>query len=156
MKIVRENLIPIVRSYQKRGRIVGFISGAFDLFHAMHLHCLKCAAQECDILIVGINTDNSIREYKNPSRPIIPEQDRLDIVANIKCVDFAFLFGEQNNNTNIELLRPDVYIKGSDYSGNRLTSQDIVESYGGAVKLVGGLGPGTTEIIERIRNANRS
>ena len=132
--INREELKKILS--KNRPKIVGFSSGAFDLLHPGHLDYLKKAKEQCDLLIVGLNTDNSIRNYKNEIRPIMPEDARAKILAALEIVDYVFLFDELNNNKNIEELRPNIYFKASDYSNKPLTSKPIIEAYGGKVVLI--------------------
>lgn len=146
----RTAIAGIARSLQNQGYSIGFISGVFDLFHNTHLQFLLEAKTLCDILVIGVNTDRSVQEYKSPTRPIISESDRINIVAALECVDYAFLFDEPNNNKNIEIIHPDIYMKGSDYTRDGLTSKELIEAYGGKTALVGTVGPGTTEIIEKI------
>lgn len=121
---------------KNRPKTLGFTSGAFDLLHAGHVDYLMKAREKCDFLIVAVNTDASIREYKSALRPIIDEDARLKVVAALRAVDYTFLFSETNNNQNIELLKPDIYFKAGDYSKEQLSSAKIVESYGGRVELV--------------------
>jgi len=146
----REEIQKIVLAAKKAKAKVGFISGVFDLFHNTHLEFIVEARKYCDLLIIGVNSDASVRMNKNPKRPIINEQHRANILAALDYVDYVFIFTEATNNKNIEVLEPDIYMKGSDYRDKTLTSQALVESYGGEVKLIGALDYGTTEIIEEI------
>jgi rfaE bifunctional protein nucleotidyltransferase chain/domain len=146
----RKALSKICGSLRKSGKTIGFTSGAFDLLHAGHVDYLEKARGLCDVLIVGINSDQSIKKYKGPDRPIIIEEQRLKVVAALESVDYVFLFDERRNNRNIELLKPDYYIKAGDYTSASLTSGEIVDAYGGEVKII----PiqesvSTTTIIER-------
>jgi D-glycero-D-manno-heptose 1,7-bisphosphate phosphatase len=120
------------------------------LLHAGHVDYLEEAKALCDVLVVGVNSDLSVKKYKGPKRPIINEEHRLKMVAALESVDYVFLFDERRNNQNITLLKPDFYIKAGDYSSATLTSKEIVESYGGKVKII----PvresvSTTNIIEK-------
>ncbi|MCK5149018.1 HAD-IIIA family hydrolase [bacterium] len=115
---------------------VGYTSGAFDILHAGHVDYLEKAKACCDILIVGVNSDSSIKQYKGKDRPINPETQRLKVVAGLESVDYVFLFKERRNRKNIEALKPDFYIKAGDYTPDKLTSKDVVESYGGKVILI--------------------
>jgi D-glycero-D-manno-heptose 1,7-bisphosphate phosphatase len=132
----RDRVAEICAELRRQGRKVGFTSGAFDLLHAGHADYLDRAHRACDALVVGINTDESVRRYKGPSRPLIPEQQRALLVAALESVDYVFLFPERRNARNIELIQPDYYIKGGDYSASNLTSKDLVESYGGQLLLL--------------------
>ncbi|HEX9973515.1 MAG TPA: HAD-IIIA family hydrolase [bacterium] len=149
----REQLIPICDQFRSDGLIIGFTSGAFDILHAGHVDYLEQTKSECDKLIVGVNSDASIRKYKRQDRPIVSENFRLKTVAALESVDYVFLFEERRNARNIELLKPHIYFKAGDYSESQLTSKAIVEQFGGEVRLI----PiheniSTTEIINRIRS----
>jgi len=147
----RDALVPLCEDFRTRGLVIGFTSGAFDLFHAGHADYLEKARAQCDRLIVGLNSDSSIQKYKGPGRPIISENFRLKTVAALAAVDYVFLFEERRNAQNIEALKPHFYFKAGDYSASQLTSKDVVEKYGGQVRLI----PvkeniSTTDIIQRI------
>ena len=144
----REQIIDIIKRLKKDNKKIGFTSGAFDLMHIGHAFYLEQAKKICDVLIVGVNTDRSIKEYKSPKRPIREQDDRVKLVAALQSVDYAFLFDEKNNNSNIELLRPDYYIKAGDYTPDKLTSKPIVEKHGGEAKIIPMVeGRSTTDII---------
>ncbi len=148
----REHLVQVCEQFRQEGLIVGFTSGAFDLLHAGHVDYLEAAKSQCDKLIVGINTDASIKKYKGQDRPIIHEKHRLKTVAALESVDFVFLFDERRNAKNIELLKPHIYFKAGDYSTLQLTSKKIVEQIGGQVRLIQIKEQvSTTEIISRIQ-----
>jgi rfaE bifunctional protein nucleotidyltransferase chain/domain len=131
---------------------VGFTSGTFDLLHPGHVDYLERARALCDCLVVGVNSDSSVRSYKDPTRPVMSQEARLRVVAGLACVDYAFLFDELNNNVSITVLRPELYIKASDYSQEQLSSKPLVEAYGGRVELLPLLkGYSSTAIIEQIQ-----
>lgn len=132
----REECEKISRAFQKSKQKIGFTSGAYDMIHSGHVAFLDKAKQECDILIVGVNTDQSIKQYKDTKKPIIPEQSRIFTLAGLDSVDYTFLFNELNNKINIKCILPNYYIKGPDYLNKAMTSKPLVESYGGEVKLV--------------------
>jgi rfaE bifunctional protein nucleotidyltransferase chain/domain len=132
----REQVAEICVQLRREGRKIGFTSGAFDLLHAGHADYLDRARRACDVLVVGVNTDDSVRRYKGPSRPLIPEEQRARLVAALESVDYVFLFPERRNARNIELIQPDYYIKGGDYTTSSLTSGDLVKSYGGQLLLL--------------------
>lgn len=134
-----------------QGKRVGFTSGVFDLLHPGHVDYLEKARAQCDLLVVGINSDSSVRENKGTLRPIVTGHDRAVVVTALSSVDMVFLFDERNNNRNIELLRPALYLKAGDYDRSKLSSASIVESYGGKVEVVPFLsGYSSSKIIERI------
>ena len=149
----REELATISANIRKSDKKTGFTSGAFDILHAGHVDYLEKAKKLCDILIVGINSDQSIKRYKGENRPIIPEKYRLEVVAALESVDFVFLFDERRNKINIEMFKPDYYIKASDYSSDQLTSKEIVNKYGGQVQLIPiSHAISTSEIINKINS----
>lgn len=151
----RDELVSLREKFRGAGASVGFTSGAFDLLHKGHVEYLQKAKELCDYLFVGVNSDDSVRRYKDERRPISPEESRLAVVAALECVDFAFLFDEENNNTNVEVLKPDLYIKAGDYGFSpekgKLSSAPIVERYGGEVALVP-LSPGysTSVLVDTV------
>jgi rfaE bifunctional protein nucleotidyltransferase chain/domain len=123
----------------------------FDLLHAGHVEYLTKASRLVDVLIVGINADSSVKSNKGELRPINPAEQRAEVVAGLRAVAHVFIFDELSNNVNIELLKPDVYIKAGDYTVDKLTSRHIVESYGGRVEIVPFKeGHSTTSIIDKI------
>ena len=109
-----------------------------------------------DILIVGVNTDESVGRLKGPHRPIIPEQERSHVLAALECVDFVVMFGEDTPLELIDSVKPDILVKGADYTKEQVVGHEIVESYGGEVRLIPVVGNlSTSTIIERIRNGER-
>ena len=149
----RDDLLQICEQFRKTKLIIGFTSGAFDLLHAGHVDYLEQAKSQCDRLIVAVNSDASIRKYKGQDRPILSENFRLKTVAALESVDYVFLFDERRNAQNIQLLKPHFYFKAGDYSASQLTSKDVVEQFGGEVRLISITeNISTTEIINRIRS----
>lgn len=147
----RNALSGIVADKQKDGKLVGFTSGSFDLLHSGHLDYLEKARSQSDCLIVGINSDASVRSYKDEKRPIIREFDRARLIAGLHCVDYVFVFSELNNNQNITILKPDLYFKAGDYSKEKLSSAPIIEEIGGKVVIIPFLeGYSTSSIIDNI------
>jgi rfaE bifunctional protein nucleotidyltransferase chain/domain len=135
-----------------QGKKIVFTNGVFDILHFGHIDYLTKAKALGDVLIVGINSDSSVKKFKSPNRPIQPEQDRLRIVAALKPVDYVILFSEETPEKLIKLVRPDVLVKGADYTESEIVGAEFVKSYGGAVHRIE-LAPGrsTTAIIERIK-----
>lgn len=127
----REALCAWVGVERSAGHKIGFTCGAFDILHAGHVEYLTQARSCCDRLIVGVNSDSSIQQYKSPLRPINQEQHRLFVVAGLEAVDAVTLMPETRPSSLIQLLKPDIYIKGGDYNPNELESKPLVESYGG-------------------------
>jgi rfaE bifunctional protein nucleotidyltransferase chain/domain len=136
------------------GKVVVWTNGCFDLVHAGHVRSLRVARALGDVLVVGVNSDESVRRLKGPGRPILPAEERVELVAALACVDHAVVFEEDTPEACLRLLRPAVHCKGTDYApgGKPIPEAVLVESYGGRVcflPLVGGLS--TTELIRRIR-----
>lgn len=147
----RDALAAIREQYRQEGKAVGFTSGVFDIVHPGHVQYLEDAKSLVDILIVGVNSDSSVKANKGDARPICPENDRARIVSALASVDHVFIFSELNNNQNIESLKPDLYIKAGDYSLDRLSSKELVERYGGKVAIVPFTeGRSSSGVIERI------
>lgn len=130
-KIVsKQQAVDLVQSLQKQGKKIGFTNGCFDLMHLGHLHSFMLAKKECDILVVGINTDASVRRYKGPTRPIQDEQTRAVMVASLPFVDYVILFDDDTAEPLIDALRPDVIAKEG-YPIDRWPEAQKVISYGG-------------------------
>lgn len=113
-----------------------FTNGVFDILHRGHVQYLTKARTFGDLLIVGLNTDASVKRIKGPSRPIQPEKDRAYILSSLRCVDYVVLFGEETPEKLIQLVKPDVLVKGSDYKIPDIVGGDFVTSYGGKVRRV--------------------
>jgi D-glycero-D-manno-heptose 1,7-bisphosphate phosphatase len=126
----------------------------FDLLHPGHVDYLAKAREACDVLVVGVNSDSSVRANKGDNRPICSAKDRAQVVAALGSVDFVFVFDDKNNNKNIELLKPNVYIKAGDYQKSELSSAPIVEKYGGKVLIIPfKKGYSTSSTIDKISEA---
>jgi len=138
---------------QKRnGKRVVFTNGCFDLLHPGHIHSLEAARALGDFLIVGINSDESVRILKGAGRPLIPQDERAEILASLECVDGVVIFDELTPLEVIAALLPDVLVKGSDWPGNQIVGREEVEAAGGKVMLIENVpGYSTTEILRRIR-----
>ncbi len=137
---------------RKRDRRIVFTNGCFDLLHAGHLRSLQFAKSRGDVLVVGLNSDRSVRRLKGPGRPILPAAERSALLAGLECVDYVALFDADTPAELIRAVRPDVLVKGEDYAGRKVVGRDVVEARGGRVELVP-LVPGisTTDLVARIR-----
>ena len=150
----RQTLSKEAERWRAAKKIIGFTSGVFDLLHAGHVSYLQSARAQCDVLVVAMNSDVSVRSNKGELRPIISWKDRAQVLAGLSAVDFVFSFDEQNNHENIEALKPTIYFKAGDYSEQQLTSKALVESYGGKVVLVPfETGYSSSTIIEKVLSA---
>lgn len=118
-------------------RRIVLANGAFDLLHVGHLRYLAAAAEEGELLLVAINSDRSVRALKGPGRPVVPGEERLELVRGLRWVDAVHLFDELDVRTVIDELRPDVQAKGTDYTVASVPERDVVEAYGGRVAIVG-------------------
>ena len=119
------------------GRTVGLCNGAFDLLHVGHLRYLQDAASRCDVLVVAVNSDASVRALKGPTRPVVPEGERAEMVACVSGVDAVHLFEETHVEAVLRALRPDFHFKGTDYTPDSVPEAALVRSLGGQVVIVG-------------------
>lgn len=119
------------------GQSVAFANGCFDVLHVGHVRYLQGAKAEGDLLVVGINGDESVRRLKGPERPVMPEGDRALLIAGLRCVDLVVVFHEDDVARLLLELRPDVHCKGTDYTPDTVPERDVVRSYGGRVAIVG-------------------
>lgn len=143
-------LLPILRKLKKQGKRIAFTNGCFDLLHAGHLDTLERTRQLADILVVGINSDASVRRLKGAGRPVVRESERARLVAGLKPVDYVTLFSEPTPIRLIRMIRPDLLAKGADWKGKEVVGQREVESWGGRVALLPYLkGHSTTGLIRR-------
>jgi D-beta-D-heptose 7-phosphate kinase/D-beta-D-heptose 1-phosphate adenosyltransferase len=127
-------------------------NGCFDLLHAGHVRYLKAARELGDMLVVGLNSDASVRRLKGPGRPINSEYDRAEVLEALACVDVVVVFAEDTPVRLVAAARPDVYVKGGDYDVATLPEAPIVHSYGGEVRILPYLdGRSTTAIVDRLR-----
>lgn len=142
----------LARSVQRRGGIVVFTNGVFDLVHPGHVRYLRQGRALGDLLIVGLNSDRSVRANKGESRPITPELERAEVLLALEPVDAAVIFDEETPHAIIRRVEPDVLVKGADWGPNDIVGRDIVEARGGRVVRID-IEPGhsTTELIERVR-----
>ena len=133
------------------GERIAMTNGTFDLMHVGHLRSLEAARATANLLVVGVNSDESVRSYKAPSRPVVPEAERAEVVAALACVDYVVIFDEPTAERLLEAVRPDVYVKGADYASRPLPERPIVEAYGGKIVLVElAAGHSTTDLIGEI------
>jgi len=141
-----------VRSARRRGRRVVFTNGCFDLLHVGHIRYLEQAKRLGGLLVVAVNTDRSVRRLKGPHRPIVPQAQRAEVIAALGCVDYVVLFSTPTPRPLIARVRPDILVKGADWSIDRIAGKAEVEASGGRVRTIH-LTPGvsTTRIIRRIK-----
>ncbi len=151
MLIPAERIEAFCAALREAGQKVVFTNGCFDILHAGHVRYLQEARAQGDCLVLGLNTDESVRRLKGPQRPINSEFDRAEVVGALKSVDYVVLFGEQTAESLIAKVRPAVYVKGGDYTLDTLPEAKIVQSYGGSVHFVTMVeGRSTTNVIKKI------
>lgn len=147
-------LVPILDQARAQRKRIVFTNGCFDLMHVGHTRYLQAAKQLGDLLVVGINSDASVRSLnKAPDRPIVNETQRAEVLAALGCVDYVVIFAEPDPLNLITALQPDVLVKGGDWAVDRIVGRDVVERRGGIVRTIP-LVPGmsTTALIQRIRS----
>ena len=151
MNISKELAIEILETAKKDGKKVVFTNGCFDILHRGHFTYLNEAKRQGDILVVGVNSDASVKKLKGESRPINSEYDRAFVLDGLKAVDYTVIFGEDTPEDLIACLKPSVHVKGGDYKKEDLPETKIVESYGGKVVILNFVeGKSTTNIINKI------
>ena len=133
----RNRLVARVSIERRRGARIVLANGCFDLFHVGHIRYLAGAKALGDVLIVGLNSDEQVRKLKGANRPFMPEQERAEIVAALKCVDYVTIFNEPTVTELIRAVRPDFHAKGTDYTTETVPEREIVKEYGGRVAIVG-------------------
>jgi D-glycero-beta-D-manno-heptose 1-phosphate adenylyltransferase len=146
-----EQLEKVVESLRKQGKTIATINGSFDLLHAGHLHILYEAHKQADTLIVGLNSDESIRRYKSPDRPIVPLRYRLELIAALCFVSYVTWFDETDPRRWLARIRPDVHVNGAEYGRNCIEADTVLDG-GGRLHLVeriGGLS--TSDVLRRAR-----
>jgi len=139
---------------RRRGKLVAVANGAFDLLHVGHLRYLEGAKQAAGegFLVVGVNTDASVRALKGPRRPFVPEQERAELVAALRCVDRVVLFGESTAAALLNALRPDLHVKGTDYTAETVPERELVASFGGRTIVAGDpKDHSTSDLIARLK-----
>jgi D-beta-D-heptose 7-phosphate kinase/D-beta-D-heptose 1-phosphate adenosyltransferase len=148
-----QNALALVTRLRGTGATVVFTNGVFDLLHPGHLRYLQHARTRGDALIVGVNSDRSVRAIKGPGRPVTPEDERAELLAALACVDGVVIFDEDTPHDVIAALQPDVLVKGADWAEDAIVGRDIVEARGGTVVRVA-IEPGysTTDILRKIRS----
>jgi rfaE bifunctional protein nucleotidyltransferase chain/domain len=148
-----DELETLTAAARTNGKIVVFTNGCFDLLHRGHIYLLREAKALGDLLVVAINSDQSVKAIKGPTRPILAETDRLELIASMEMVDYVLLFDEPDPYNIISILRPHILVKGGDWSAEEVIGGDLVQGNGGKVVVVPYLkGFSTTEIIAKLRS----
>ena len=141
-----------IQQDRARGLTIAFANGAFDLLHVGHIRYLEGAKREADRLVVAINSDQSVRGLKGPNRPVLTEADRAELVAALRAVDYVVIFNERTVTLLLELLKPDVHCKGTDYTVDTVPERDTVRAYGGRIAIVGDpKDHSTSDLLSRLK-----
>lgn len=136
----------------QRDKTIAFANGCFDVLHVGHIRYLQGAKDAADILVVGVNGDDSVRELKGEGRPVMPARERAELIAAIRGVDYVTIFNERSPARLLGVLKPDLQAKGTDYSADSVPEAEVVKAYGGSVIIVGDpKDHSTSEILERMR-----
>ena len=151
MLIDRIDVANFCKDLKDKGSKIVFTNGCFDILHVGHVRYLQAAKDLGDMLIVGLNTDNSVKRLKGNDRPINNEADRAEVLLALKSVDHVVFFGEQTAESLIAEVKPNIYVKGGDYTLDTLPEAKIVQSYGGRVEFIPMVaGRSTTNVINKI------
>ena len=132
-----ETLLPAIEQHRNNGQTIVFANGCFDLLHVGHIRYLQGARALGDVLVVGLNGDNSVRMIKGAGRPLMPQEERAEILAAIQYVDYVVIFDETNVTRLLEQLRPHIHCKGTDYTEESVPEREVVRSFGGRVAIAG-------------------
>jgi len=167
MKFEKENkkiksgqeIIEIVNDLKKKGKKIVFTNGCFDILHIGHTRLLQKTRNFGDVLILGLNTDSSVRRLKGPERPIVNEKERAEILSALEFVDYIVFFDEDDPCKIISEIKPDIHVKGGDYDPNdykNMPEAKVVHEYGGKVEIIKIIeGKSSSSIIEKIKNEER-
>ena len=154
--VSREEIRKIAAELKAKGKKIVLANGCFDLIHIGHIRYLREAKSYADVLIVAINSDESVRSLKGPGRPLLPERERAEIVDSLEMVDYVFIFDEPDVREILRELRPDYHAKGGDYTPETVPEKDVAEAVGAKVIITGGgKVRSTSEIIKRIKELYR-
>ncbi|MCK8824316.1 D-glycero-beta-D-manno-heptose 1-phosphate adenylyltransferase [Fuchsiella alkaliacetigena] len=145
----------VLQERRRAKQKIVFTNGCFDILHVGHVRYLQAAQAKGDLLVVGINSDTSVKQLKGEQRPVVPEEERAEMLAALEMVDYVVIFEELTAKRVIGELKPDIYVKGGDYSVEELPEAEVVASYGGKIELVKEVkGASTTNIVEEIQRIN--
>lgn len=155
MILSRETAARVIEELKLQGKKVVFTNGCFDILHVGHLRYLNDAKKQGDVLIVGVNSDESVRRLKGPTRPINNEIDRAEMLSGLKTVDFTLIFDELTPIETLEKIKPSIHVKGGDYTKEQLPETATVEKNGGEVIILSYVeGKSTTNIVNKIQFKN--
>jgi D-glycero-beta-D-manno-heptose 1-phosphate adenylyltransferase len=153
MVLAEEELAEALSREREAGRTIAFANGCFDLLHVGHVRYLQGAAAEADRLVVAVNDDRSVAALKGAGHPVLPAQDRAELVGALRDVDYVVIFSDPTVARLLDRLRPDVHCKGTDYTVESVPERDIVRAYGGRTAIVGDpKNHSTRDLLARIRS----
>ena len=148
-----ELLQRVVHDERAAGKTIAFANGVFDVLHVGHVRYLQDASKQADILIVGVNSDESVRALKGEGRPVTNERERAELVSAIRGVSYVTIFHDSSPARLIAVLKPDVHCKGTDYTVDTVPERDVVLAYGGRIAIVGDVKEhSTTAILQKLRD----
>jgi D-beta-D-heptose 7-phosphate kinase/D-beta-D-heptose 1-phosphate adenosyltransferase len=147
----RKDLLRIIKNLKAKGKRIVFTNGCFDLLHIGHIRYLEKARTLGDVLVVGVNSDSSVRKLKGPKRPVLPVKERVEILSGLGCVDYITIFDEIDPLKLITSLKPNVLAKGGDWTKEQIVGKEVVERSGGEVVIIPFIkGASTSNLIETI------
>jgi D-glycero-beta-D-manno-heptose 1-phosphate adenylyltransferase len=148
------DLAQIAERLHNQGKKIVTTNGCFDILHVGHVRILDAAREFGDVLIVGLNSDDSVKRLKGPTRPVNSQLDRAEILAALKSVDYVWIFTEDTPVEFLKLVKPHIHVKGADYAPSQLAETPVVESFGGRIEILS-LVPGksTTSLLSRIQSS---
>ena len=147
-----KKLLEILRTEKKKGKKIVFTNGCFDIIHIGHIRYLKKAKALGDLLVLGLNTDSSVKILKGKHRPIMNEKERAEILGSFEMIDYIVLFNEETPIKLISKIKPDILVKGADYKGKEVVGTDVVKKSGGKIKLIKfEKGKSTSALIKKIK-----
>ncbi len=153
--LTRASLAQWVVDERRAGRTIALANGVFDLLHVGHVRYLEDARRQADRLVVAVNDDACVRRLKGPDRPVMPDHDRAELIAALRCVDAVVIFPEPTVTPLLELLTPDVHCKGTDYTVDTVPEREIVRAYGGRTAIVGDpKDHSTRDVLKMIRGTS--
>ena len=145
-------LAPVLQNLQNQGKKVVFTNGVFDLLHLGHVTYLQESRKKGDLLVVGLNSDASVRRIKGPLKPLLRVHERAEMLLALECVDYTTFFEEDDPYNIIKILRPDILVKGGDWAIDKIIGGDLVQSWGGKVLNIPVVeGRSTTNLIQMVR-----
>ena len=147
----RKELLRIIKNLKAKGKRIVFTNGCFDLLHLGHVRYLEKAKALGDVLVVGVNSDSSVRKLKGPKRPILPEEERTEILSGLGCVDYITIFNEADPLILIDSLKPNLLVKGGDWTREQIVGREVVERSGGELIIIPFVkGASTSNVIDTI------